>query len=108
DELVFIPASSRLEGVLKSAVDRLCQRCWQIASVPELPQAPRRGGGSRSDVVDDVPEPEIRGTTAGAEKEPLPSCGMVLGRNLNRLRRECGWSLEELAKATELDKNLVV
>jgi len=32
----------------------------------------------------------------------------ALGRNIDRLRRECGWSLDELATATELDKKAVL
>jgi hypothetical protein len=31
-----------------------------------------------------------------------------LGRNLDRFRRECGWSFDEMAIATELDKKLIL
>ena len=32
----------------------------------------------------------------------------VLGRNIDRLRNECGWSFDELAKAIELDKKALL
>lgn len=31
-----------------------------------------------------------------------------LGRNVDRLRKECGWSFDDLANATELDKKLIL
>jgi transcriptional regulator with XRE-family HTH domain len=31
-----------------------------------------------------------------------------LGRNIERLRKECGWSFDELASKTGLDKKLVL
>ena len=34
--------------------------------------------------------------------------GTPLGRNLDRLRRECGWSFDEMAIATGLDKKLIL
>jgi hypothetical protein len=32
----------------------------------------------------------------------------LLGRNINRLRKECGWSFDQLAEATGLDKKLIL
>jgi hypothetical protein len=32
----------------------------------------------------------------------------ALGRNVDRLRKECGWSFDDLAKATDLDKKLIL
>lgn len=31
-----------------------------------------------------------------------------IGRNINRLRKECGWSFDDLAKATNIDKKLIL
>jgi hypothetical protein len=42
------------------------------------------------------------------------SCGpgkpykTALGRNIDRFKSECGWSFDELAKASELDKKLIL
>jgi hypothetical protein len=38
-----------------------------------------------------------------AQNEPTS-----LGRNINRLRKECGWSFDRLAEATGLDKKLIL
>ena len=32
----------------------------------------------------------------------------LLGRNVNRLRKECGWSFDELAKQAGVDKSLIL
>jgi hypothetical protein len=32
----------------------------------------------------------------------------ALGRNIDRLRLECGWSFDEISKATELSKQLIL
>lgn len=48
-------------------------------------------------------------TTAGAERElPQKSYGSPMGRNLDRLRLESGWSFDDMAKATEIDKSLIL
>lgn len=48
-----------------------------------------------------------RGTVS--EVVPSKTRGATpLGRNLDRLRRECGWSFDEMAIATELDKKLIL
>jgi hypothetical protein len=39
---------------------------------------------------------------------PKKSFATPLGRNLDRLRRESGWSFDEMAKATEIDKKLIL
>jgi hypothetical protein len=38
-----------------------------------------------------------------AQNEPTS-----FGRNINRLRKECGWSFDRLAEATGLDKKLIL
>jgi ribosome-binding protein aMBF1 (putative translation factor) len=32
----------------------------------------------------------------------------VMGQNINRLRKECGWSFEELSAKTGIDKKLIL
>jgi len=34
--------------------------------------------------------------------------GTALGRNINRLRKECGWSYDDLAKVTDIHKTLII
>jgi hypothetical protein len=46
--------------------------------------------------------------TGGTDAERDLSKGTPLGRNLDRLRRECGWSFDEMAKATGFDKKLIM
>jgi hypothetical protein len=55
-------------------------------------------------------EPEaVVQATGDAEREPLrKSFPTPLGRNLDRLRRECGWSFAEMASATEVSKQLIL
>ncbi len=40
-----------------------------------------------------------------AHAEPYPTCR---GQNIDRLRRECGWSFDELEKQTGLEKKLIL
>jgi hypothetical protein len=40
--------------------------------------------------------------------QPAKSYKTNLGRNVDRLRRECGWSFDELAAKTGLDKKLIL
>lgn len=40
--------------------------------------------------------------------EALKSRKTPLGRNIDRLRKECGWSFEDLADKTDLDRRLVL
>jgi hypothetical protein len=59
---------------------------------------------------DMMPGPGRTGqTTAGPEREPpQKSYGSPMGRNLDRLRLESGWSFDDMAKATEIDKKLIL
>ena len=38
---------------------------------------------------------------------PVKNYKTALARNIDKLRKECGWSFEDLAEATDLDKKLV-
>jgi hypothetical protein len=40
--------------------------------------------------------------------KPAKNYKTALARNIDRLRKECGWSFDDLARATELDKKLVL
>ena len=44
---------------------------------------------------------QIDETTVGAES-------FRFGSNLARLRLECGWSFDEMARATDIDKKLIL
>jgi hypothetical protein len=47
--------------------------------------------------------------TAHAERGlPKKFVATPLGRNLDRFRRECGWSFDDMAAATEIDKKLIL
>ena len=47
---------------------------------------------------------QLSATTDGSPKDHKTR----LGRNIDRLRKECGWSYDDLAKATDLDKKLIL
>jgi hypothetical protein len=49
--------------------------------------------------------PAETGGTIGADTGKVKS---VFGRNIDRLRKECGWSFDDLAKVTDLDKKLIL
>jgi hypothetical protein len=58
---------------------------------------------------------ELRSRAAFAEPGPtIPGTedrstrGTILGRNLDRLRLDCGWSFDELAKVSGVDKKRIV
>lgn len=55
-----------------------------------------------------IPKPESSETAASTEKQTLPSCPTVLGRNLSRLKMECGWSVDDLAKETGINRSLIL
>jgi hypothetical protein len=48
------------------------------------------------------------GTAAQTKKERPGKTYSTLGCNLDRLRKESGWSFDDIAKATELDKKLIL
>jgi hypothetical protein len=53
--------------------------------------------------------PQEPGQSAPPERDGTDNpCKTALGRNINRLRRECGWTFNDLAKATDLDKKLIL
>jgi hypothetical protein len=47
-------------------------------------------------------KPEARPDVSG---QAFPT---ALGRNIDRLRKECGWSFDQLAEKTGLDKKLIL
>jgi hypothetical protein len=54
---------------------------------------------------------KIPATNGGGAEAPMPVSSAknyktALGRNIDLLRKECGWSFDDLAKATRLDKKL--
>lgn len=42
------------------------------------------------------------------EKSTAPEAESPVGKNLDRLRKDCGWSFDELAKKTGLEKSLIL
>ena len=58
-------------------------------------------------------EEEKRGDSLPATPSPQPihpqkEYKTALGRNIDKLRIDCGWSFDDLAQATELDKKLIL
>jgi hypothetical protein len=64
--------------------------------------------GSAPDPNEETPEPVEQVTTEPERGLPNKTFATALGRNLDRLRREVGWSYNEMAKATEIDKTLIL
>jgi hypothetical protein len=58
------------------------------------PKAPRAQSGGLSAEIDN-----------SANRKHYPT---ALGRNIGTLRKECGWSFDDLAKASDLDKKLIL
>jgi hypothetical protein len=87
-------------------------REWDAA----LLEAPvRQATAVRESAPEDFRRPEAdpmtldRANRRGAEKERPGKPEMTaLGRNIDRLRREIGWSFDDLANGTGLDKKLIL
>jgi hypothetical protein len=56
----------------------------------------------------ELPEPPVGQATADAEDLPKKSLATPFGRNLDRLRRESGWTFDEMAMATGIAKKLIL
>jgi hypothetical protein len=59
----------------------------------------------RRSLPDRVPDDGSEGPLDGGDPAKART---ALGRNIEKLRKECGWSLDDLAQATELDKKLIL
>jgi hypothetical protein len=68
------------------------------APVREVPESAR----------EDFRKPEAGTMTRDRAHRPGKPEMTALGRNIDRLRLECGWSFDEISKATELSKQLIL
>jgi len=57
---------------------------------------------------EEIPETVGQATARAERGQPKKFFATPLGRNLDRFRRECGWSFDDMAAATELDKKLIL
>lgn len=66
----------------------------------------------RGDMVEEIGEistdPAQSARTGGTDADGVLSNRTPLGGNLDRLRRECGWSFDEMAVATGFEKKLIL
>jgi len=54
------------------------------------------------------PRTQTNANSAQDVESKPPNAATVIGRNINRLRKECGWSLDKLAEETRIDKKLIL
>jgi hypothetical protein len=58
-------------------------------------------------LIEQATETTLDNSTRMPKKKDEKSYKTVLGRNIDNLREECGWSLNDLEKASGLDKKLM-
>lgn len=87
----------RLAKAIVEADDR--RKC------PVLEQNKPRGPADAQRV--ELPNPSTANLAQGVEGKPNDGA-TVIGRNIDRLRNECGWSLDELGKQTGIDKKSIL
>lgn len=80
-------------GVLRDVVKHSITQCHVLEAAASTHQ--ELGPAASTNDVDSAKE------LRKADKTPL-------GRNIDRFRKECGWSFDELAKAAEIDKKLIL
>ena len=112
---------SNWDGSIQPSVMRLFERSveWQhfqqvLVEVAEsqTPGGPNPAANSPELQVEEATYNSASlGSTGGVDSDGVPPrtvAGTPLGRNLERLRKECGWSFDEIAVTTELDKKLIL
>ncbi len=99
-EIFAKPRVARIRGALRLRVQYWESRAWRredkkaaaiTQTVPAAQQSPERISGSAAENV----------ATGKTYKT-------TFGRNIDRFRLECGWSLNQLEEATGIDKKLII
>ena len=102
-------STATIEGLFKSSANH-CLRLRSLAPSSST----RTGTAQRPQVA--MTEPPSHEREAVAHREINDAIGSdrptkiyktALGRNIDRLRKECGWSFDDFAVATGLDKTLI-
>ena len=111
-EVLSVTLHNKIKATISNRIEHY-QRQAVSASKPLGEQEQKR-----LTVVDSCPEPTGEGTRpsegaeVGAKVAPAPAkrprARTSLGSNIDRLRKDCGWSFDELAKKTGIEKKLIL
>jgi hypothetical protein len=75
---------------------------------PELPLEEDSGEGSPATAADPAPMAQQQPENPAGDRGPAKVYKTATGRNIDRLRKECGWSFDALAEKTGIDKKLTL
>jgi len=109
-----MPQRTPLAGALRLALKRSEQAAWEFFASKAGTVGPVNGEDVVS-VIQDEPAKAISLDMAvlpPTTSSPMPSesanSKTTLGRNIDRLRKECGWSFDQLSAASSINKKTIL
>ncbi|MGC1907702.1 MAG: helix-turn-helix transcriptional regulator [Candidatus Acidiferrum sp.] len=91
---------SRVGGIITNVYEASANFCLWLEK--QTLEAEHRRGGVDLEAAERITD-AVEGTTATSNKRKSP-----IGRNIDQLRKECGWTFDDLADKTGIDKKNIL